>query len=259
MIFLEFGFHNFLNAEPLLTTLRQRERQGGFRLILDSPAGIACRFNSGKLDLGMVPSVEYLRNKNQYRLLDHFVIASIGSVDTVLLIAKKELKNVGSVALDNHSLTSSMLTKILFHNRFSKKVRYEILSHDPEEQLKVSDAVMVIGDKAFSAKKRLSTKKVFDLSYEWFSQTGKPFVHAVLVVRKEIDIPKSLFEVLEETKARLKESIQDIVKNKSTSFDLTPAQCEDYLQNKICYVLNSNTLEGLNLFDKFYKKMDLKP
>tara|TARA_Y100001960_G_scaffold327091_1_gene412701 strand:- start:337 stop:1098 length:762 start_codon:yes stop_codon:yes gene_type:complete len=248
---LKFGFHNFLNAQPLLTTLRKREKEFGFQLVLGSPAKIAHLLNKGEIDLGMIPSVEYLRNKIRYRLLKHFAIISLGPVDTVLLILKKQPERVERIALDAHSMTSAELIKILFRNRFRNTVHYETISGDPAELLRSFDAVLIIGDKAFSARRRLSNQTIIDLSEEWFNQTGKPFVHAVLSVRKDIELGEPILDVLLETETRITESISNLSKMPFDSLGLTSKQCEDYFRNKIRYILDPEALEGLNLFEKF--------
>ena len=254
MAILKFGFHNFLNAQPLLTNLRKREKENDFQLVLDSPAKIARLLSKGEIDLGMIPSVEYLGNKTRYRLLKHFAIISLGPVDSVLLIVKKDLGKVERVALDPYSMTSAALTKILFRNRFQKNVQYDIVSGEPEKLLHDFDAVLVIGDRAFSARRRLSDQTIIDLSAEWFGQTGKPFVHAVLSARKETKLSQSLLRVLLETQNRIAESISYVSQMPLHSLDLTSLQCDDYLRNKIRYIIDHEALEGLELFGKYYLK-----
>ena len=251
---LRFGFHDFLNAQPLLATLRKRESEGGYRLFLDSPAGVAKKFNAGELDLGMIPSVEYVRNRMRYHLLEHFAIVSRGPVDTVILILKKEPEKVERVSLDANSMTSSALTRILFKERFPESVCYQSFSGDPKESLQTSDAVLVIGDKAFSARRKLSDHTIIDLSEEWFRQTGKPFVHAVVAVHQEKDVPQSVLNVLEETQFRVNESISKIVKSPLKSLELTSTECENYLRNKIDYTLDKEALAGLEHFGELFQQ-----
>ena len=84
---LRFGVHNFLNASPLLLPLKEQGVDMGFQLFMDSPAALADRLKSNDLDLAMIPSVEYFKLADTYRLVPDICIASRGEVGTVLFLA----------------------------------------------------------------------------------------------------------------------------------------------------------------------------
>ena len=90
---LRFGIHNFLNAAPLLLPLKEEGSNMGFQVFTDSPASLADRLKSSDLDLAMIPSVEYFKSANTYRLVPDLCIASRGKVETVLFLTKKPIKN----------------------------------------------------------------------------------------------------------------------------------------------------------------------
>ena len=84
---LKFGFHDFINAQPLLIPLREREQQLGVTLVTGSPARLAEQLRAGELDLAMIPSIEYLKDSAHYRLLSGVAVASRGPVGTVLFVS----------------------------------------------------------------------------------------------------------------------------------------------------------------------------
>ncbi|MEE9498222.1 MAG: MqnA/MqnD/SBP family protein, partial [Nitrospinaceae bacterium] len=88
---LKFGFHDFINAQPLLIPLQEKEQQLGVSMITGSPANLAEWLSVGELDLAMIPSIEYLKDSEQYRLLPGIAVASRGPVGTVLLASRKPL------------------------------------------------------------------------------------------------------------------------------------------------------------------------
>ncbi len=245
---LKFGFHDFLNAQPLLETLREKAEEGNYELILDSPSAIARMLDTGELDLGMIPSIEFLKNENRYKLLSPLIIASKGSVDTVLFITKKNLSDIQTIALDERSRTSATLVKLLFQDRWGSNVHFETLAPEPVAQLQTFDAVLIIGDKAFDARKRLNHYFVYDLSLEWHSQTEKPFVHAVLATRNDSVIPETLSTIFEEALNRAPETISKIASTHAGRLNISVTQCEDYLKNKILYKFDPETRSGLNHF-----------
>ena len=122
---IRFGCHNFLNSQPILLPLIEKKIEE-LEIIQDSPANLALMLKRGKLDLSFVPSIEYARNPD-YRLVDNISISSCGAVDTVLLISKIQMDAVQSIAADNRSLSSIILLKILFKEKYNRipKVRFE--------------------------------------------------------------------------------------------------------------------------------------
>ncbi|MFQ5673804.1 MAG: menaquinone biosynthetic enzyme MqnA/MqnD family protein [Nitrospinales bacterium] len=243
---LRFGFHDFLNAQPLLQPLVRLGREAGIEMVLDTPAAVAAKLKSGELDLAMIPSVEYLRHADRYRLLPGLAIASRGVVGTVLLVTRTPLKTIRTLSLDNRSLTSAALLKILFADRLSPTVRFHSRIPDLETMLATDDAALIIGDQAFRARERFPDATVYDLSEEWFRQTGKTFVHAVAAVRPDATLGKETIERIQQIEPR--ETIPEIVKTWAGKTGISTAECADYLSNRIIYRLGEAELEGLAHF-----------
>lgn len=130
--------------------------------------------------MAMIPSIEYLKNTDQYQLVPGVSISSRGPVGTVLLVSRLPLKEVVSVALDARSRTSAALLQILFGEVFPWNVFLETTEPDPEAMLATHDAALIIGDPAFRLREDYPDLDIYDLSEHWFQQTGKMFVHAVV-------------------------------------------------------------------------------
>jgi chorismate dehydratase len=245
---LKFGFHNFLNAQPLLLPLLEMAESLDCEICIDSPANLAEKLSAGVLDLAMIPSVEYLRKADSYKILPGAVIASCDKVDTVLFIAHKNLEDIQTIALDNRSKTSVALFQILFGDKLDPNAKTFVEEPDPEETLKKYDAALIIGDPAFKAGSQFSNLTIYDLSHEWFMQTGKPFVHAVIAIRSEIELPTGLIDAFQKIKFDGKKRIPEIAKFHSASLDIDEGVAENYLSNKIIYDLDEKALDGLKMF-----------
>ena len=128
----------------------------------------------------MIPSVEYFKSADRYRLVPGVCIASQGEVGTVLFLTKKPIHEIRSIAADNRSRTSVALLKILFSFRSDLSIH----PFPPDLDLMLVDhsAALIIGDSAFKLRNLDSSITVYDLSEEWFRQTGKTFVHAVVAL-----------------------------------------------------------------------------
>ena len=239
---LKFGFHDFLNAQPLLVPLRRQAESLGWEMILDTPAALAERLRAGELDLAMIPSIEFLRA--DYRLLPGMSIASRGPVDTVLLVSRKPLDGIQTLALDHRSRTSATLLRILFHQVLPQDIEFSTADPDPTALLKTHDAALIIGDQALQLARRPDWK-VHDLSQIWFEQTGKTFVHAVVAVRPEVELKKAVVAAIQQAKIIGREELAAIVQSQSTKTGIAPERCRDYLQHKIIYDFGAAELDGL--------------
>src|SRR5262249_49711369 len=103
-------------------------------------------------------------------------------VRSILLVSKVPLEQIASVALDNSSMTSVALLKVLLSKVASKPCRFESMAPVLDSMLRQHDAGMLIGDPALQIDR--SRHLTYDLAEEWIRLTGKPFVFAFWAVRK---------------------------------------------------------------------------
>ncbi len=249
---LKFGFHNFLNAQPLLTPLLEVSEKGNFKIIQDTPSSLADSLIKGKLDLAMIPSIEFLKNADQFHLFPDISISSKGPVGTVLLITQKPLADVKTVGLDIRSRTSATLLRLLFNDRFATDVKFSSC-YPQEKEFSTYDAILVIGDQAFKLVQN-SNYEVFDLSEEWYKKTQKTFVHAVVAVNKETNIDSNFLQIVQQAKKNGEAQIENIIESQSALTGIEMEICRDYLNNKIIYDLGKNEMEGLTFFQNLCVK-----
>ncbi len=245
---LKFGFHDFINAQPLLLPLKEKAQQLGVTLVTGSPASLAERLRTGELDLAMIPSIEYLKHSEQYRLLPGIAVASRGPVGTVLFASRLPLPEVRSVALDVRSRTSAVLLQVLFGEVFSPNVSLESADPNPQAMLKQHDAALIIGDPAFGLRSDFPDLQVYDLSEQWFQQTGKTFVHAIVAVRNGIELNQDFQVTVQEAKTEGLSRIESIAQTESEQSEIDFETCLDYLSTKIIYDLGEEEMIGLKYF-----------
>ena len=159
----------------------KRASGAGLEIKTDSPARLADQLSSGKLDMAMIPAIEYLKQADRFRLLPNVSISSRNKVGTVLLVSKVPLNAIRSLALDNRSRTSIALFRILYSNVIPQGLKLVRQDPDPEKMLNQHDAALIIGDQALGISKE--GVSIYDLSEEWFKRTEKTLVHAVIAVR----------------------------------------------------------------------------
>ncbi len=246
---LRLGIHNFLNAQPLLLPLQMDADRLNIELVVDNPAELAEKLKATELDIAMIPSIEYMKDANAYRLIPGVCIASRGPVGSVLLVSKLPLDKVRTLAMDKRSRTSTALLTILFNRRLAPFTLKGPADPDPEAMLKQNDAAMIIGDQAFLVDDHHPDLTIYDLSQEWFRLTGKSFVHAVMAVRPEVRPSQELIQFLQGVSAMGLAMFDTIVTQPRVhASGLTPETCRAYLTERIRYSLGDEELDGLMHF-----------
>ena len=256
---LRFGFHDFLNAQPLLQPLQRNADEAGLEMVLDVPSVLAQNLEAGKLDLAMIPSIEYLRHYDTYKLLPGISISSRGPVDTVLFVTQVPVGEIKTFALDERSRTSATLLRLLYGKDLSKNVRFRQSPPDPSQMLEDNDAALIIGDQALKLDVPDKTLTIFDLSEEWFKRTGKTFVHAVIAIAPDVGIDQNIINVIQKSKAEGLSNLDEISITEGEKLGLDAGVCKNYLSEKIRYNLDEEEMDGLLHFQELCCNDDLLP
>lgn len=171
---IRVGAVSYLNARPLTWALDRVP--GTWKVRYDLPSVCAELLHRGDVDLGLIPSIEYLRG--DYRLVPGVGIGSRGPVASVALFTTRAVSDIRHVALDTSSRTSVALVKVMCTHRF--RIAPEFVSHGPDlaAMTRECDAALLIGDPAFDADPAALGLEKIDLGAEWTAMTGLPFVYA---------------------------------------------------------------------------------
>lgn len=175
MTIARLGAVDYLNARPLVYGLELRNDL--FTLRFDVPSKCAALLHEGSIDVGMIPSIEYLRGRD-YRIVAGTGIISNGPVASVALFTTTPIEKIRTIAADTSSRTSNGLLRVLCAERFGVDADFQPMPPDAELMLRRCDAALLIGDPAlFLDYERLGAQKV-DLGEQWTSMTALPFVWA---------------------------------------------------------------------------------
>ena len=172
---VRLGAVAFLNARPLVYGL---DRSPRFSLREDVPSACARLLHTAEIDLGLIPSIEYLQGAD-YRVVPDLAIASRGAVASVALYTTRPMRDVRSIAMDTSSRTSVALVRVLCERVF--RIQPAISSHPPDlrAMLATADAALIIGDNAlFWEPAAFGATEKIDLGDAWTNLTGLPFVWA---------------------------------------------------------------------------------
>jgi chorismate dehydratase len=205
---VRLGAVGYLNARPLVHGLDRDDR---FDVRFDVPSTCAALLHEGAVDLGLIPSIEYLADA-AYRVVPGLAIASRGAVASVALFARRPIREIRTIALDASSRTSAALLRILCARRFGLEPRFVTVAPDLEAMTRQCDAALLIGDLALYADAPAMGLEKVDLGAEWTAFTGLPFVWAFWVGREEAIAPE-IVTALQAARDRGVEAIDTIVRD----------------------------------------------
>ena len=230
---------SYKNTKPFLFGLDHFAENSPFNLDLLNPAKCSEAFAKGNADIALVP-VAFLEERTDYKIITDYCIGADGPVNSVALLSNQPLGEIKEVILDNHSMTSNRLVKVLFENYWKKDPMF--LKEDVSRgiDLKTETAVVMIGDKVFEYQDQFKYK--YDLAEAWKEMTGMPFVFAVWIAKN--NVTKEIESKLNEFLKYGVEHIDEIVATESDPL----LNLEEYLKINLKYNYTPQFQAGLNSF-----------
>ena len=243
---------SYLNTAPLMWDFEHALADPSFEISYTLPSQCALELQNGTADIGIIPSAAYATIPG-LSVLPDVAIASKQAVRSILLVSRKPIADVQTIALDSSSLTSASLTKVLFEKYWGGSRNFTSLSPNLDLMLQQNDAALLIGDPALKVDR--SRYQTWDLAEEWIKFTGKPFVFAFWAVREQAAKLSSLdlSAIFRQSRDNgLKpSSLEQITQHWSTKLGLPRESLREYLTSNIFYYLDDACLEGLSLFYRY--------
>jgi len=250
---VRLGAVGYLNARPLVFGL---DRADDFTLRFDVPSRCATLLHAGDIDIGLIPSIEYLRGPSldAYRIVPGLAIASSGPVASVALYTARPISDVRSIALDTSSRTSVALVSVLCARAF--RITPDLRPHQPDlgAMLATADAALVIGDNALFTNSgdvgingRAVPVEKIDLGAVWAETTGLPFVYAFWAGRPGVAEARQV-TALQQAKREGLAHLPDIAASYFPESAERRTIAAGYLRDNIRYDLGDNERSGLERF-----------
>ena len=251
---LRLGAVSYLNTKPLVYGLDAYPDR--FDVRFDVPAKCAELLHENKVDLGLIPAIEYLRG--DYAIVPGISIASSGDVATVAVFTRKPIDRVETLALDLSSRTSVALTRVLSAKRWGIAPKFTPAEPDLEKMLQKADAALVIGDPAFDIDPDKHGVTKIDLGGEWKSLTGLPFVYAMWVGRPGVASPEQC-RMLQEARDRGVANLDAIARQVGAGDAALEQRALGYLRDNLTYGLGEAELAGLRRFHELAAEISVVP
>lgn len=250
------GISSYLNTQPLAYAFQKGIVKPQFEIIYAKPHECAKLLKEKKLDVALIPSIEYGRGQDEYHILDTFCIGANNEVQSVCLFFKEDIETIETVALDSSSRTSVVLTKIILEEKYELEPNYIEMDPDLDKMLAHADAALMIGDNALAASQR--KMNYFDLAEEWKDLTGFPFVFAILAGYND-SLSQEDIHILNQSVQYGLSHLAEISKDWQESHsEFNDKFYLDYLENNISFDFDEEKKKSLNIFfDYAFLRNDL--
>ncbi len=254
---------SFLNTAPLMWDFEHGEAARDFAIEYTIPSACAAALAANQADIGIIPAITYAAIPGLV-ILPNIAIAAKDFVRSILLVSKKPIEQVETVATDTSSRTSVALLQVLFAKFFGGP--RQLTPHAPQLDLMLRghDAALLIGDAALE----MTVGKeyfVYDLAHLWHERTGQPFVFAFWAVRldsldrapRDLDLVK----VFQQSRDHGLEpaNLRTIAQQWSSKLSLSEADIHTYLTENVHYYLDRQNHAGLQLFLRYSQEIGLIP
>jgi chorismate dehydratase len=240
---LRIGAVTYLNTVPLVRGLP--ELLPAADVSFDHPSRLADQLAEGRLDVALAPSIELARHP-EWSIVSTACIGCRGPVLSVKTLFRKPPAEVKTLALDEGSRTSAVLTQILLADKHHVNPRLETLPVGVSPLESSADAVLVIGDRAIRSPST-GFCETWDLGEQWVRATGLPFVFALWVARPGVDAPE-LETALDAARDQGLRELEVIAEEQSKAMGLPRDLVLSYLRDNLNFHLDARERQGLDLF-----------
>jgi chorismate dehydratase len=278
---LRISIVQYLNTAPLVLGFTDGPLRGKYDLSFTVPSKCAEDLRAGRADVAIIPAIEYQRIDNLVVLPD-MSIASKRQVRSLLLVSKKPVREVRSLALDRSSRSTQALTRILCAEKWAIAPNFIEAAPNLAEMLMQSDASLLIGDPALrislgiekdsrpgaegeticpAAQLGITSSEllyVYDVVGEWRSLTGLPAVLAVWAARRDVATPDVAADFIASRDFGLAH-ISEIAFDAARELELPAPALESYLCRNIDFSLDAENLSGLHLYYEYAAQLGLIP
>lgn len=215
------------------------------RLRFEIPSDCARTIERGEASVGLVPVAEISRQALD--VVPGYGIACHGAVRSILLVSRKPVRQIQTLATDASSRTSVQLARVVLRESYGVTPQFASRPPHLEAMLAECDAALLIGDSALALDPYQLPFEVLDLGAEWYALTGLPMVFALwaghVKSRRE-----ELSDVLERSFQFGSEHIHDIVELEHERRHVSRELAHEYLTRYIRYPIGDIEWKGLETF-----------
>jgi chorismate dehydratase len=242
---VRIGAVSYLNTIPLVHGMKLGLGAERIELSFEVPSVLARQMAAGEIDIALLPVIA-LAEVSDLEIVPGLGITTQGPSRSVLLVSRKPVSEIGSVALDGESRTSNVLAQVLFAEVWNHRPEFSIGPRQLDQALAEHDAAVRIGDKALFESPP-DGMYVHDRGQIWTDTTGLPFVFAAWTARRGV-VDREIYQILHASRREGATAIDRIAAEFSWNGKRDPQLVRSYLLEHIHYRLGAAEVDAMRLF-----------
>ncbi|MCY3023955.1 MAG: menaquinone biosynthesis protein [Planctomycetota bacterium] len=252
---IRIGAVPYLNVKVLVYGLQPSTPR--YTLEYHVPSVLAQKLREGHVDVALVSSIEYFRNP-EYCILPDLSVTAYREMWSIKLFYRPPLNAARRVALDPASETTNALLQILLYEKLRLGIELVTLQPDEDPAKRGDlDGFLKIGDACLTCVPPRGYE-VLDLAAEWHAFTNLPFVFAVWLARKGVDLEGVNKDLFLAKREGLRHT-DDIARTEAPRLGLDFLRAKNYISRVVHYDLGRPGLGGLDLFRRYLIRQGLAP
>jgi chorismate dehydratase len=253
----------YANLFPIFYMLEKEAGSSGYEFLEGVPSDLNKKIREGLIDVSPSSSIEYLRHRDKYELIENHSISSSGPVGSILLFSKKPIETLGglTVLTSSQSATSVALIQIVLNKFYKLDCRFQSSNKQLKDAMAANTAYLLIGDEALTEAGRWPDSHVYDIGELWYQETGLPFTFALWIARKDCcSEKKELYRKFIVDLDRAKTSALNSLDIIAAASPLKDTLSEEYLVSYwkgMSFDFTAEHRKGLELFRAYAKELGL--
>ncbi|MGA0871455.1 MAG: menaquinone biosynthetic enzyme MqnA/MqnD family protein [Phycisphaerales bacterium] len=249
------GVVSYLNTLPLIAGLEALE---SIELEHAVPSGLIDRLLDGGVDLALVSAADYQKSPEPLRIVPAGMLGCRGRTMTVRLYSRVPIPRISVVHGDTDSHTSVILLQVLLRERHGlavEMVDFDARSIDLRDPASPRpESLLLIGDKVIvAAPDHREYPYQLDLGEAWLESTGKAFVFATWMCRRDLDEAaesrvRTAAAVLDHQRRHNRTRLSNIVHRHAIARGWPKFDADLYLSGMLRYEFGDAEAEGLRTF-----------
>lgn len=260
------GVVSYLNTLPLIAGLESLE---SVELEHAVPSDLIGRLLEGGVDLALVSAADYQKSPKPLRIVPAGMLGCRGRTMTVRLYSRVPIPRITAVHADTDSHTSVILLQVLLRERHGLAVGmidFDARSVDLRDPASPRpESLLLIGDKVIvAAPDHREYPYQLDLGEAWLESTGKPFVFATWMCRRDLDEDakrrvRTAAAVLDHQRRHNRSRLSNIVHRHAIARGWPKFDADLYLSGMLRYEFGEAEADGLSTFFSLAHRHGLLP
>lgn len=260
---LRIGRIRYANLFPIFYMLERSPDRKSYEFVDGVPSVVNRLLREGDIVISPSSSIEYLRHREQYTVLDGHSISSAGPIGSILLFSRRPIETLNGLVVltSSQSETSVALLGIVLKKFYDLDCTLKTASEPLGKAIETHTAYLLIGDDALREALRWPKLFIYDLGDIWYKNTGLPFVFALWIARNDWSREEPrLFDRfrkdLDAAKSAARKNLRTIAAESSLVGMLPVEEIVAYWKG-ISYDLRDDHRKGLELFGKYAEELNL--